>query len=192
YDKALIAYLKAKPYLPGDKLLSGFLAFIYLLEDQPEVATPLLEEIRDYIPDYAISKETIPEDYLNGDVSKEGIQAVFMRVNETRESLIAKRDALQDVLKKYPRFRDGYFSLAGTWMQLHRAGEALQVLDRYHEIDPTNATVEYYLAELHTERLNYNKAWKHLRLAEQLSKERDHEPKVLLTLRQKLAEACPE
>lgn len=192
YDKALAAYQKAKPYLPDDKLLTGFMAFIYLLEDQPGMAKPLLEDIRDYVPDYAISRETIPEDYLNGEVSKEGIAAVFMRVNETRESLIAKRDALQAVLKKYPRFREGYFSLAGTWLQLHRTGEALQVLEQYHALDPTNASVEYYLAELYNERMDYNKAWKHLRLAEQLTKEREHEPKTLLELRQQLAEACPE
>jgi tetratricopeptide (TPR) repeat protein len=192
YDKALVAYLKAKPYLPDDKMVMGFISFIYLLLDMPEEARPILEDIVDYLPDYAISKETIPEDYLNGNVSKEGIQAVFMRVNETRASLIAKRDALISALKKYPLFRDGYFSLAGTWMQLHRAGEALQVLERYHEIDPTNASVEYYMAELYADRMDYNKAWKHLRTAEQLTKERDHEPKALLSLKQKLVESCPE
>lgn len=192
YDKALSAYLKAKPYLPDDKLVMSFMSFIYLLQDNQEAAKPLLEEVVDYLPDYAVSKETIAEDYLNGKVSKEGLQAVFMRVNEERDSLIAKRDALLAVLEKYPYFRDGYFSLAGTWLQLHRTGEAMQVLERYHEIDPTNASVEYYLAELYAERLDYNKAWRHLRLAEQLTKERDHDPKALLSLRQQLVEYCPE
>lgn len=192
YDKALNAYLKAKLYLPDDKLVTSFMSFIYLLQDAPEKAKPLLEEVINYLPDYAVSKETLPEDYFNGDVSKEGIQAVFMKVNENRESLIAKRDALIDVLKKYPRFRDGYFSLASTWLQLHREGEALEVLEKYHTLDPTNASVEYYLAELYTARLNFNKAWKHLRLAEQLTKERNHEPKTLLSLRQQLAKLCPE
>lgn len=192
YDKALNAYLKAEPYLPDDKLVMGFISFMYLLQDQPEKAKPILEQIGDYTPDYAVSKETIPEDYLNGEVSKDGIQAVFMRVDETRSSLIAKRDALIDALKKSPRFREGYFSLAGTWMQLHRTGEALQTLEKYHEIDPANASVEYYLAELYTERMDYNNAWKHLRIAERLTKEREHEPKALLSLRQKLVESCPE
>lgn len=192
YDKALNAYLKAKPYLPDDKLVMGFMSFIYLLIDKPEEAKPLLEQLVDYIPEYAVSKETIAEDYLNGDVSKEGIQAVFMRVDETRDSLVIKKDALQKILVKYPRFRDAYFSLAGTWMQLHRAREALHVLEQYHEIDSANASVEYYLAELYTERMHYNMAWKHLRIAEQLTKERGHDPKALLTLRQKLVECCPE
>jgi tetratricopeptide (TPR) repeat protein len=192
YDKALEAYLKAEPYLPNDKLLTGFIAFIYLLKDMPEKAKPMLAEIADHIPDYAVSKDTLSEDYLNGDVSEKGIQAVFMRVDETRSSLLTKRDALLNVLHQYPRFREGYFSLAGTWLQLHRTGEALQALEKYHEIDPSNASVEYYLTELYAERMDYNKAWKHLRLAESLTKEREHEPKALLSLRQQLVERCPE
>lgn len=192
YDKALNAYLKAKPYLPNDELLKGFMAFIYLIQDNADAAKPLLHDIVDDLPDHAISKETIPEDYLNGNVSKEGIQAIFMRVNETRESLIAKRDALLSVLQQYPRFREGYFSLANTWLQLHRAREALAMLEHYHAIDPTNASVEYYLAELYAERLDFNKAWIHLRLAEKLTEARAHHPKTLLSLRQKLVEHCPE
>lgn len=192
YDKALSAYLKAKPYLPNDELVMGFMSFIYILKDQPEKAKPLLEALIDYLPDHAVSKDTIAEDYLNGKASKECIQAVFMRVDETRESIIAKRDALQATLKQYPLFREGYFSLASTWMQLHRTKEALEALEHYHEIDPNNSSVEYYLAELYTERLDYNKAWKHLRIAEKLTKERDHEPKAVLTLRQQLVKCCPE
>lgn len=192
YDKALNSYLKAQPYMPGDQLLLGFISFIYILKDQSEKAKPILEEIAEYIPDYAISKETLPEDYLNGQVSKEGIAAVFMRVDESRASLITKRDALLNVLKQFPRFREGYFSLAGTWMQLHRAREALQALEHYHALDPTSPSVEYYMAELYAERLDYNKAWYHLRIAESLTQTKDHEPKALLSLRQKLVECCPE
>lgn len=192
YEKALNSYLKARPYLPDDQLLKGFMAFIYLIQDNNEAAKTLLQAISDDIPDHVVSKETIPEDYLKGHVSKEGIQAVFMRVNETRDSLIAKRDALQKVLTQYPRFREGYFSLASTWLQLHRAKEALAVLEQYHSLDPNNASVEYYLAELYAERLDFNRAWIHLRLAEKLTEARKHNPKALLTLRQKLTEHYPE
>ena len=95
-------------------------------------------------------------------------------------------------MQKYPRFRDGIFSLAGTWLQLHRAGEALEALQRYHDIDPTNAPVEYYLAALYAERLDFNQAWEHFRNAELIAQKREHKPKALLDLRQELAERCPE
>lgn len=192
YDKALNAYKKAKLYLPNDELVNGFLSFIYILKDQIENAQPLLEKLVDYIPDHAVSGDTLAEDYLKGEASKECVRAVFMHVDETRESLLEKRDALLAALKQYPRFREGYFSLASTWMQLHRAKEALEALENYHQIDPNNASVEYYLAELYAERLDYNKAWEHLRLAENLTKKRNHEPKALLTLRQRLIKCCAE
>lgn len=192
YEKTLQSYIKAVPYLPGDKQLLSLMGIIYLLKNDEQNAKPILEQVTDYLPDDSVSKETLAEDYFNGLVGADGVHPVFMRVDETRESLIKKREALEESLRIYPRFREGLFSLAGTWLQLHRAGEALEVLKRYHDIDPNNASVEYYLAALYAERLDYNKSWKHLRQAEYLVKQRNHEPKVLLELRQQLAELCPE
>ena len=91
-----------------------------------------------------------------------------------------------------PNFREGLFSLAGTWLQLHRSSEALEILNQYHLIDPNNALVEYYLATLYLERLDYNKAWKHLLNTENLVKLRNHDPKVLKDLRKVLSEHSPE
>ncbi len=192
YDKAMEAYTKAQYYLEEDKLLKGLMGYTALLLGDETLGKQLLQQVVDYLPDHAVSKETIPEDYLNGKVSADGIGAIFMRVDETRESLLKKKKALEDALEKSPSFREGIFSLAANWLQLHRSGEALQTLERYHEIDPNQATVEYYLAVLYAERLDYNKAWKHLRLAEALVKERQHDPEALLELRQELVKHCPE
>jgi len=192
YNKAMEAYTKAQYYLGEDQLLKGLMGCTALLIGNEALGKELLEQVVDYLPDHAISKETMPEDYLNGKVSAEGVAAIFMRVDETRESLLKKRKALEDVLQKYPCFREGIFSLAANWLQLHRSGEALQVLERYHKIDPNHATVEYYLAVLYAERLDYNKSWKHLRLAEAIVKERQHDPEALLELRQELIKHCPE
>lgn len=192
YDKVLASYRKAKPYMPDDKLLTGLMGFACLIGSQEEEAKRHISAVCDYTADFSVSKDTLADDYMNGLVDKEGIKAIFMRVNDTRESLLEKRKALEAVLKKSPKFREGLFSLAGTWLQLHRTGEALDVLKRYHTIDPTNATVEYYLAELYKDRMDYNQAWLHLRNAERLTRERDHEPKVLLELAKDLAALCPE
>ena len=192
YDKALASYLKAKPYLPDDKQLLCLMGYIYLLQGNAQEANPLMKQVADYLPEFAVSKDTVAEDYLSGAAGPEAIRAVFMRVDETRESLIEKRKALEESLKKYPRFREGIFSLAGTWLQLHRAGEALEMLQKYHDLDPKNATVEYYLATLYTERMDYNRAWKHLHLAEKLTAERNHNPKPLLELRKELVQHCPD
>lgn len=192
YDQALKAYMKAYPYLPSDKQLISFIGIIHLLKDDEEAAKPLLLQIVDFTHDFGVSKETLAEDYFNGAVDRDGIKAVFMRVNETRESLLEKKEALEKTVKKFPRFREGLFSLAGVWLQLHRAGEALEVLKRYHEIDPENASIEYYLSALYAERFDYNNSWKHLKNAETLVAQRNHDPKALLELRRELSALCPE
>lgn len=192
YDKVVASYRKAKPYMPDDKLLTGLMGFACLVSGNLEEGRRYVAEVVDYTADFAVSKDTMADDYINGVVDEEGMKAIFMRVDDTRESLIKKRLALEAVLRKSPRFREGLFSLAGTWLQLHRTGEALEVLKRYHHLDPTNATVEYYMAELYKERMDYNKAWHHLRNAENLTNERDHEPIVLLEFAKELSELCPE
>lgn len=192
YDKVVASYRKAKPYMPDDKLLTGLMGFACVVSGNVEEGRKCIAEVTNYTADFAVSKDTLAEDYINGAVDEEGMKAVFKRVDDTRNSLVEKRLALEAALRKSPRFREGLFSLAGTWLQLHRTGEALEVLKRYHALDPTNASVEYYLAELYKERMDYNNAWQHLRNAERLTKERDHEPVVLLEFTKELCELCPE
>lgn len=192
HEKALESYVKALPYLPEDKLLIKLMALNTLLNGDIERGKELLRQIVSYLPEEAVSKDTIAEDYLKGKIDVEGIDAMFMHVDEQRESILAKRKAIECALKKYPQCREALFSLAGCWLQLHRTAEALETLCRYHSIDPSNVTVEYYMAVLYGERLDYNNAWKHFRIAEALAKQRNHNPEALLELRKSLAKQCPE
>lgn len=192
HDKALASYNKALPYLPEDKLLIKLMGLNTLLKGDIDRGKGLLQQVVNYIPEDAVSKDTIAEDFLNGNVDVDGIKAIFMHVDEKRESILAKRQAIEAAIDKNPKCREAYFSLAGAWLQLHRTSEALEALSRYHALDATNATVEYYLAALHTERLDYNNAWKHFRIAEALTKQRNHNPEALLELRKALTRQCPE
>jgi tetratricopeptide (TPR) repeat protein len=178
--------------MPGDKQLMELKACCAIVLKQEEIALPLLQQVFRYLPDDAVSRHTIAEDYLSQAVGVEGIESLFLPVDETRSSLLSKKEKLIQVIEKYPKFREGLFYLAGTWLQLHRTGEALDVLERYHRLDKENATVEYYLAALYAERLDYNKAWKHYRIAESLAESRGHRPKALAELRRSLATLCPE
>lgn len=192
FNKSLNSYLKALPYLPNDMLLKELLGFNYIFVEDLEKGVELLRDVKDHIPDYAITKDSMAEDYLNGQVDAEGIKAIFMRVDETRDSIIAKKNALIKILEKYPHFRAGISSLATTWLQLHREGEALEVLEKYDLIDKEDPTTNYYMAVLYTERMNYQKAWIHLKRAEDIVWAREHHPKALKELRQELALLCPE
>lgn len=192
YDEALKCYLKAKPYLSNDMLLKELMGYIYLLLGQEKEGKALLSEAIDHLPYHSVCKETLPSDAFHGKVGADGIKCLFMHVDETRESILKKKKALEDALQKYPDFRSGYFALASTWMQLHRTKEALELLDTYHNIYPEDPTAEYYLAILHMERLDYNKAWDHFKRAESLTHARDHHPKALKELRKALTKCCPE
>lgn len=186
-------YERASQFLAKDDyLLNMFLGFNYLFAGRVAEGKNLLKNIQGVIPDYAISPDTVSEDFLNGRINAEGIQAIFQEVDETRASILKKQKRLEQVLKKYPDFRQGIMHLAITYLQLGREKEALPYLTRYAEIYPQDPTAQYYLAAIHLQRFNYNQAWKHLQKAEAILERCHHYPRALKDLRKNLQRACPE
>ncbi len=179
-------YEKARPYVGDDSLLDLFMGLNYLFVEKKKEGRALLEKLRHYTFDWAVSAETMADDYLDGNVDAEGIKAVFLHVDETRESIIEKQKVLEKTIKKYPRFRAGLLQLAVSWLQLGRNAEAETILEKYHKIDPRNSVVEYYIAAIATQRFDYNKAWRHLQITEAILKARDHKSPALRGLRNHL------
>src|SRR5262249_43319129 len=155
-------------FLPHDPLLKMFLGYNYLLIGKTKEGKKLLKEIHAITFEEAVSRETIPEDYINGCVDTDGIKTIFLPVDETRESIINKQKELSALIKRFPRFRAGLLHLATTFLQLGRGNEAKEALEKYHKIDPENAIVEYYLAILSLERLDFNRAWSYLKKTEKI------------------------
>jgi regulator of sirC expression with transglutaminase-like and TPR domain len=192
YVKTVALYEKALPFLPEDPLLKMFRGFNYLFVGRNSDGIKLLREIRHITFDEAVSPETIPDDYLSGKIDAEGIKAVFLPVDETRESILKKQKELEGILKRYPHYRAGRLHLATTWLQLGRTSEAKEILESYHKLDPHHSIVEYYLAVLCIERLDYNQSWSYLKQAESLADVRGHRPKALRSIRENLRRSCPE
>ncbi len=192
FQTAVALYEKARLFLPDDPMLKMFTGFNYLFVGRSGEGGALLREIRYGIFDENVSQETLPEDYLSGKVDIDGIKAVFLPVDQTRESIVKKQKELELILKRYPKYRAGLMHLATSWLQLGRSSEAKEVLERYHRLDPHNATVEYYLAILCIERLDYNQAWSHLLQAESLVANRNHAPKALASVRESLRRISPQ
>jgi len=192
YETCVKLYEKALPYLNNDPLINMFLGLNYLFVGRKKEGEKLLAPLKNYTFDYAVAQETIPTDYLEGKINPEGIQAIFLPVDETRESILKKQDALKKLLKRYPKFRAGILQLAVTYLQIARAGDALKVLLSYHNLDSNDPTVEYYLSIVCAERLDYNKSWKFLKRAEAITARRDHHPNALRGLHNKLRTICPE
>lgn len=189
---AITLYEKAVPFLEEDPLLKLFLAFNYLFVGEEKKGRSLLKEIKDIVPDHMISKDTIIDDYLAGLCDASAIEAVFSEVDERRSSILDKQQKLKEVISKFPRFRQGIFHLAVTYLQLGREKEALPYLMRCAQLCPDDATVHYYLAAIQFQRRRFNEAWKSLRLSENIVFQKNHHPRALLELRQALQQACPE
>lgn len=192
YAKTTPLYEKAKLFLPHDPLLKMFMGLNYLFVGRHAQGTQLLREIRNTTFTEAVSPETIPEDYLSGKIDATGLKAIFLPVDETRASIIKKQKELEQILKRYPKFRAGQLQLATTWLQLNRGSEAQEILQRYHRLDPHNATVNYYLAILCMQRLDHNQAWCYLNQTQSLTAARNHHPKSLQCIRESLRRICPE
>lgn len=192
HEMTVKLYEKATAYLPDDPLLKMFLGFNYLFVGKKNEGRNLLQNLKGFTFDYAVSAESIPEDFLNGRVDAEGIKAIFMHVDETRESILEKQKNLQKIVSRFPRFRAGILQLAVTWLQLGRGSEALAVLEKYHQIDPTHSVVEYYLSVLSLQRFDYNQAWDYLKKTESILSSRHYKCKALKGLRDSLRRVCPE
>lgn len=192
YITTVALYEKAQLFLPGDKLLKMFLGLNYLFLDKKKEGRKLLEELRGYTFDSAVAAETFADDYLMGKVDAEGLKVIFQTVDETRKSVLEKQEKLKKVIKRYPAFRAGLFQLATTWLQLSRSSEALEVLEKYHRIDPNSCIVEYYLSSVALQRMDFLRAWDHFKQAEALTHARGHSPKALKTLHHHLRHLCPD
>ncbi len=192
YEKAKQAYLRAQPYLPNDCLLKELLGYTHLLTDNKEEGEKLLWEIKDHVPDYAITKNTLAEDYFANQADAECIKILFSKPEENRSALLAHKNALELSVKRFPRFRSGIVQIALSWIKLHRYGEALEILKNYYAIHAEEPEINYYLAVLYGLRCDYPNAWLHLQQAERIVHAKGHFPKTLSEFRRDLLQECPE
>jgi regulator of sirC expression with transglutaminase-like and TPR domain len=192
HEKALNAYEKASFYMPNDIFLKELKGYVLLILKRKTEGEQILWEVKDTQPEHCLIKETIIDDYFAHRIDANGIQAIFTRVDDDRKSILAKKELLEKTLDRYPYFRAGLLHLAVTWLQLHRPGEALNILKKYDAIDPNNPEVHYYLSVLYCQRYYFALAWHHLQQAENILKAQQHSSKVLRELRKELLCICPE
>ncbi|NGX61527.1 MAG: hypothetical protein K940chlam9_01013 [Chlamydiae bacterium] len=192
FEKAAPVYEQAMLYMPGDPLVTELLGYSYLFLQKKREGKKLLKEIAYHLPDHYVARRKLAEDYLKGKVGKEGIRAVFQRVDETRKSILQKQEELQVLLQKHPQFRDGWQQLAVGWIQLKRFKEAIAALETAQTLDPEDPVIPYYLSVLYGERFDLKKCWENLHKAEAITQSRNFSPKPLKDLRKALSALCPE
>lgn len=191
FDKAVDSYRIACKYLKEDPLIRELLGYHLIFLGEESEGKQILLTIKDTPSDGNIMPDNIASDYLLGLVDAEGIQAVFQHVNDTMESILAKKERIEQTLVKYPRFRSGIAQLATAYLQLRKPAIALKLLERFHEIDNQDPLIEYYLSVLYFERFDWNKSWQSYKNVEALTKAHDHYPKALKEIKQALEKTAP-
>ena len=191
YETALELYGEAKPYLPNDPLINIFMGFNYLFIGKEEEGKKLLTKAMAHPPGDQIYPDTSIADYLAGNIDSHSIKIIYQEVDETRESIIKKQKELLEMSAKWPKFREGIFHVAVTYLQLGRSKEALVWLRKYHALDNNNPTVEYYLAILCMNRFAFKDACSHIRRCTEILTYRGHNPKALQELKDELRFVAP-
>lgn len=192
YKEAVSCYEKAQLFIHDNPSLKMFLGLNYLFIGKKGEGEKLLQQVRNIPFDFAVSAETIPDDYLRGKLSIEGIKILFSSVDDHPESIVKKQKKLRRVIKKEGESPSVLFHQAITYLQLGEESKAYPILERYHQMNPSDPTAAYYLAVLSLDRLDYNSCWKYLKASETITAARGHHPKVLQSLRHHLRTLSPE
>lgn len=190
FARAADCYKKALPFMPHDKMLKTLLAYSLFLTDNEPLARKYLKEAIDTIEPCVITQNLLAEDIYYNRVDKTSLKALFMYVDDSRESIMCKKTALEESVKKCPNFRSGIFSLAICHLQLQNPQEAIRLLEEYHRQDPNDISVEYYLAELYYSRFDAPNACEAYARAETLARKKGHLPHALRQLKKTLSTHC--
>lgn len=192
HKEATALYEKAALFITEDPLLKLFLGYNYLFSDQEAKGRALLKQLPSTPFEHACTKERAPEDFLQGKIDIESLKVLYESVDETRESVVKKQQALEVVTKKFPLFREGHYHLATCYLQLSQLENAYQSLMTFHKLDNTHPTVEYYLAILCMKTYRYKQAWQHFYTCQKALEERQHAPYCLKELAIQLRFVYPD
>lgn len=190
FTKAVSLYEKALLFIKDDALLSELYAYNLLFLGDKK-GDKILSSLKNHPKRYLLSEKNILNDYLAGRTDAEGIKAIFMYVDETRDSILKKQKALEETTTKHPFFKAGLLQLASCHLQLLEEKKAMQILKRYFSICPDEPIINYYLSIIHQERMDYNKAWYHFHLLDSCLKSYDLSPKPLKNYKRMLMQKAP-
>lgn len=192
FKGALESYHEAQKYMGDDPMLLELIGLCAVMQGETDYGKKVMQAAIQLNSPHSFHRHSGPADYLKGLIDNDGLLTAYKSAEEPRESQEQKRIELENTVRKYPRFRMGLLQLAATYMELQQADKALQTLNRYHDLDSEDITVEYFLAELSISRHDCNKAWEHLRRAEELSAIHQLHARPLEELRTNLMSICAE
>ncbi len=191
FENCLNCYKQAEKYMGEDHQLQELIALSSILVGKEEEGREILQKLMSQTPVHLVAKDLLTAEYLEGKISKEGLALLLSPCEELRARLCEREEQLRQLSQTHPLCCTLYLQQATTLLKLGRQGEALEVLKRYHTLDPNCPMVEYLMTQLCIERFNFPKAWEHLNKCEMLTGIRGHHPKALKQLHRVLTLFCP-
>jgi tetratricopeptide (TPR) repeat protein len=184
-------YRRAEAYMPQDPFVAQFLGASLMSLGEKREGRHWLQVALDNPDEDQIHPIPLAADLLSGATDGEAVAAVFKPSDATVASVEAHRQDLEKTVKRCPRFRAGWMSLALCYLELHQPKRAIEALERLKKLDPEDPMVAYYLAMLSTQRHDLPKAWQELERAEAITARHDYSPKNLRRLRAELQQLSP-
>ncbi len=192
YSEAVSYYEKAQKYLPDDPLVTELLGLSYLMKGEKRKGEKLLRKIAHLSSPYLLGKETFIEDYFEGNIDIEAIKIILSPSEEEGiEGLQKRKQTLLELVEKFPKFKMGYLQLASLYLHQSRMKEALPLLEKCHQLDPDHPIINFYLAMIYFERMDYQKAWDHFLALEKRTHKENHHPKMLKEWKMALMQNSP-
>jgi tetratricopeptide (TPR) repeat protein len=191
WQQAKMAYEKALLYMEEDPMVMELLGFCKLFLGEQEGKFLLERAVSVKIP-YTTLRHKMAEDFLAGRVELSGVEVVLTQMDESKESMGKRKENLEQVVEKFPAFREGMNQLALSLIMLNRTKEAMDCLMELEKIDREDPIILYYLTILHGQRKDYRSAWHYFLKTEAILKGYAFIPKVIKELRYQLTLCCPE
>ena len=176
FDKAAELYLKAKKYLPDDPLIKELLGFCYVFLKKEKEGKALLKASIAVKDEYHFSAHNLISDYLEKRVNSDGILEFFIPFEDTFKALENKKQRLEKLLKKYPKFKSGLLLLASVYSEMGRQKEAYKQLAAYIALEPHDPTIAFHLSEMALKRKDMSAAWRYFAQAKENFLKQGFEP----------------
>jgi len=190
YKESALLYEKASNYLKDDILLKNLTAYSYLFLKEDKKCFKILKETKNKISDYSITKDTMAEDILNKYADRKALKSIFTDFEDTRKSILKKKQELETITKKYPKFRNGFLFLSDVYMKLGKTKEALNTLLKYQKIDQSDPRVNFYISILSYQRFDFKNAWAYLKKTESIFNEKKYTPQHFIDFKKELTKTC--
>lgn len=187
YPEAILRYENAKCFLPEDPFVAELLGFSLVLAGRKEEGQAMLSRIPTTPPSHLVCSSPLVREYLDGHVNEMGIAILFEEPPKNRSGWLSRKNSLEELLQKFPRFSTGWRALADAWTHLHRPKETIYALEQARRLQAKDPEILFTLASLYAEKKEFLRAWDSFHQLQEVLQHTQHFQRELFTFKRFLA-----